>query len=388
MQAGWQGLFAIEKDRHAFETLSTNLIAENSGHQFDWPTWLPKRRSTSAGLLRKYPNELKALRGKVDLLVGGPPCQGFSTAGRRIASDPRNRLMMEYIRLVEHIQPRMVLVENVRGFTMDFKGSGKKADAVNYSQRLKKALSSDYFVFTKMLVTSEFGVPQRRKRFFLIAFRRADWVNAPRDPFELIEASRTGFLRAKNLPSSVSAKSAISDLEISRGGRRASKETPGYDEIVYLRPMSTYQRLMRMKASTPPQDLRLARHRPEIAKRFAQIIELCHDAGRLNVSIDSATRERFGLNKHAIRVLDPHDPAPTITSLPDDLLHYSEPRTLTVRENARLQSFPDWFCFKGKYTTGGKLRRKEVPRFTQVANAVPPLVAEAIGAVLAEQLPS
>jgi DNA (cytosine-5)-methyltransferase 1 len=68
--------------------------------------------------------------------------------------------------------------------------------------------------------------------------------------------------------------------------------------------------------------------------------------------------------------------------MPDDLIHYSEPRTLTVRENARLQAFPDWFEFKGKYTTGGERRRNEVPRFTQVANAVPPLLAEAIGKAL------
>jgi DNA (cytosine-5)-methyltransferase 1 len=65
--------------------------------------------------------------------------------------------------------------------------------------------------------------------------------------------------------------------------------------------------------------------------------------------------------------------------MPDDLLHYKEPRTLTVRENARLQTFPDWFAFKGKYTSGGKRRRDEVPRFTQVANAVPPLLAELLG---------
>ena len=70
--------------------------------------------------------------------------------------------------------------------------------------------------------------------------------------------------------------------------------------------------------------------------------------------------------------------------MPDDLIHYDEPRTLTVRENARLQSFPDWFAFQGKYTTGGKRRRHEVPRFTQVANAVPPLLAEALGEVLME----
>ena len=84
----------------------------------------------------------------------------------------------------------------------------------------------------------------------------------------------------------------------------------------------------------------------------------------------------------ATRVLDPTKPAPTITSMPDDLLHYCEPRALTVRENARLQTFPDWFAFHGKYTTGGDRRAREVPRFTQVANAVPPLVAEMWGEVL------
>ena len=97
-------------------------------------------------------------------------------------------------------------------------------------------------------------------------------------------------------------------------------------------------------------------------------------------------RERFGLKKMALRVLDPDRPSPTITSMPDDLLHYSEPRTLTVRENARLQTFPDWYSFQGKYTTGGHLRKLEVPRFTQVANAVPPLVARAIGEALADLL--
>ena len=71
-----------------------------------------------------------------------------------------------------------------------------------------------------------------------------------------------------------------------------------------------------------------------------------------------------------------------MTTLPDDMIHYAEPRILTVREMARLQSFPDWFQFKGKYTTGGDRRTKECPRYTQVGNAVPPLLAEAIGRAL------
>ena len=131
-----------------------------------------------------------------------------------------------------------------------------------------------------------------------------------------------------------------------------------------------------------PRDLRLARHADNIVRRFKEIIELCHAEGRLNTSVSTRVRERFGLKKRALRVLDPDRPSPTITSMPDDLIHYSEPRTLTVRENARLQSFPDWYSFQGKYTTGGHLRKKEVPRFTQVANAVPPLVARAIGEML------
>src|SRR5258708_18927739 len=133
-------------------------------------------------------------------------------------------------------------------------------------------------------------------------------------------------------------------------------------------------------------DLRLARHSKEIRDRFEEIIELSHAEGRLNTTISEEVRARYGLRKKALRVLDPDRPSPTITSMPDDLLHYCEPRTLTVRENARLQGFPDWFSFKGKYTTGGHLRRKEVPRFTQVANAVPPLVARALGEMLAELL--
>ena len=75
---------------------------------------------------------------------------------------------------------------------------------------------------------------------------------------------------------------------------------------------------------------------------------------------------------------------PTVTSIPDDLIHYKEPRIPTVREVARIQSFPDWYEFKGKYTTGGERRKLEVPRYTQVANAVPPLFAEQVGVVLRE----
>ena len=97
-------------------------------------------------------------------------------------------------------------------------------------------------------------------------------------------------------------------------------------------------------------------------------------------------RGEYANKKHYVYILHPSRPAPTVTTLPDDLLHYSEPRILTVREMARLQSFPDWFAFKGKYTTGGDLRTKQCPRYTQVGNAVPPLLAELLGQTLIQFL--
>jgi len=95
--------------------------------------------------------------------------------------------------------------------------------------------------------------------------------------------------------------------------------------------------------------------------------------------LNDKQKEEIGTKKQAICVLDPKKPSKTLTTLPDDIIHYKEPRILTVRESARIQSFPDDFEFKGKYTTGGMRRKQECPRYTQVGNAVPPLLGEAIG---------
>ena len=102
-----------------------------------------------------------------------------------------------------------------------------------------------------------------------------------------------------------------------------------------------------------------------------------HDVGSSPVLqrtlIELATR------KHSQRALRADQPSPTVLSLPDDFVHYAEPRTLTVREMARIQSFPDSFVFHSKETTGAARRRFEVPQYTQVGNAVPPLLARAMG---------
>ena len=201
--AGWIGRFAVEKDRSAFRTLKTNLLTPRS-QRFKWPRWLPKRARATSHLLSKYRKNLEKLRGKVDLIAGGPPCQGFSMAGRRIHSDPRNSLMREYLRLVKTIQPRFILVENVQGFDLPFlKNGGGKEKQRAYSKIVTDKLASlGYKVFSELVDLSLFGVPQRRKRFILVAIKSGDSaldkLNG-RTPFDLLRESRVQFLRSKRL---------------------------------------------------------------------------------------------------------------------------------------------------------------------------------------------
>lgn len=381
MQAGLKGCFAIEHDRFAFATLSENLLSGRSPYSYEWPSWLPQEPLGIAELINDYQDQLKEISGSIDVLVGGPPCQGFSSAGRRQHDDPRNQLFASYLNLVEIIKPKAVLIENVRGFTLDFSVGD---EIKNFSQLLKAELSDAYTVHEQLLNLSIFGVPQTRTRYFVLAFRSELNVS---DPFTQLQNSLPSFLRSLRLSAPVSSGAAISDLEVAPNGTRPSTESKGFKETCYSGPLTQYQKLMNAGCKAPT-DLRLARHAEHITDRFKEIIALSHAEGRLNISIGADMRARFGLKKLALRVLDPDRPSPTITSMPDDLLHYSEPRTLTVRENARLQSFPDWYSFQGKYTSGGHRRKQEVPRFTQVANAVPPLAARAIGETLAELLKS
>ena len=124
--------------------------------------------------------------------------------------------------------------------------------------------------------------------------------------------------------------------------------------------------------------MRLSNHTPAIRCRFKKILRNCPKG----VSLSEVYRRRYGEKKRTLVVLDPSCPSHTLTTLPDDLLHGSEPRILTVRECARLQSFPDWFAFQGKYTTGGKRRTKECPRYTQVGNAFLPFLGTVLGRLL------
>ena len=386
MASGWRGLFAVEKDPMAFETLNHNLIHGKRGIQYDWPSWFPKRPYSVGKVAGTYYEELLRLQGKVTMIVGGPPCQGFSVAGRRNKNDTRNLLFKAYMRVVEAVEPLYILLENVQGIGMTFRKQGSNKKKVGrpqepYSRRITRALEkAGYSVTAGQLKAVDYGVPQLRPRYFIIAVRRG--VSEPlKDPFEALSGLRKGFLSSKGLPTErpVSVKEAISDLEAANRTRECV-DSPRFLQGTYAAPKSHYQQLMKAGSEEVlPDSHRFANHRPETIARFKNILKTC----RRGVQLSRSDRQRFGLKKRCIVPLDPQKPSKTLTTLPDDIIHYSEPRILTVREYARLQSIPDWFQFRGKYTTGGDRRIRECPRYTQAGNAVPPFVGEVIGTFFA-----
>ncbi|MCG9738765.1 DNA cytosine methyltransferase [Shewanella insulae] len=383
VNAGWKGVFAIEKSKDAFATLKHNLV--DRGH-YAWPSWLPQQEHGIEELLSKHKSELKALSGSVDLIAGGPPCQGFSPAGRRNPDDPRNKMAEHYVEVVKLVKPKYLLLENVKGFNSPFEKEKGKG-AIPYSQIVKQRLESlGYRVFFEVIKSSQWGVPQLRPRFILIAIREDIFQEAPIDPFEELHRSRPDFLQRKGLSSTkpITVREAISDLEHKGKTLVDATDSPikGFKQVSYKQPkhLNNYLALMRDGVSEvdSPCGLRIPRHSEVVVERFKRILKECPKG----TSLSKERREAYGTKKHALTPLDGESPSATVTTLPDDILHYSEPRILTVREMARLQSFPDYYAFKGPYTTGGALRKQSCPKYTQVGNAVPPLLGEALGTML------
>lgn len=382
--SGWEGLFAIEKSPFAFRTLEYNLI-EKKKH-FDWPGWLPQAPHDINNILKNYSENLISLQGHVDMVTGGPPCQGFSTAGKRNEEDNRNKLINSYIRFIELVKPKVLFFENVKGFTLEFDKNSTRGK--KYSDYVIDKLEKlGYNIDAELINFSDYGIPQKRCRFILVGVRNdvaTKNLVVARNFFEIIKANRKAFLVNKDLEISVPLEAAISDLLHQNGTTKVSSDR-NFNFGLYAPINSKYQAFLRKgldKDNTIPDSHRFANHSKPIIDRFSFILKNA-PKGK---SLSKAFKEEHKIKKHTLIPLDGNDQAPTITTLPDDYVHYSEPRILTVREYARIQSFPDTYLILGKYTTGGKSRVLEVPRYTQLGNAIPPLFGEQSGLALKQIL--
>lgn len=328
-------------------------------------------RSVDASVVRK---QLGIRRGELDLIAGGPPCQGFSiNAPMRSSSDDRNHLFKEYLRFVEEFQPRAVLIENVPGLVSFERGATLQA--------ILQALEElGYAADVRILYAPHFGVPQTRWRTIILGIRGAidpmSAFPAPRHhaPMRVNFTSRfegrnlVTLPRSVELPSHTTVAEAIGDLPVLSNGEAG-------DQIKDYRHAATndYQRALRVGSPgvANHQSARLSRVNLERLKHIpagGNWTDIPHEL--LPAGMQRARRtdhtKRYGrvhpdgLASTILTKCDPHWGA---------YFHYDQDRAFTVREAARIQSFPDSYRFTGS----------RVDQYEQVGNAVPPLLAAAVG---------
>ena len=384
-QAGFSPLYVNELNKDALETYLINREEEHP-HLRD-----PKFHSQDIKdcinnkFFRNLKSNLKKEFGSsdVDLVCGGPPCQGFSGIGIRRSYSvdkeqlPSNHLYQDMSYFVHKMQPKIFLFENVEGLlSAKWNKDGQKGeifqDVLNTFQNLK-----GYTVKYKLIHAKDYGVPQNRPRILLVGIKNS--INKIKS--DDMDAVKCGFLPdiIGGYPHLEEVFSDIIDKKFEYGG-----ETTSYPK----EPKTIWQEEMRTKPSGELMgkgysmtEQEYSNHNPRTQAKFQAMI-----------NNQGVIPDEFKTKKFAQRLLPKKwgnkGPSITITSLADDFVHYAQARTPTVRECARMQTFPDWYKFAGKRTTGGIRRAgnprenifdREVPKYTQIGNAVPVKLGKEIG---------
>ena len=346
---------------------------------------------------------------EIDAVFGGPPCQGFSRAGRRCTDDPRNLLFKEYLRVINDLKPKYVVMENVQGFndTKFFCFEGVTGILYKDGETAPEILLNEFnqigydVLKPQVLDASDYGVPQRRRRAIFIAYRKG--LKQPRYPVpELredekitVQAAIGDLIQDKNILKKINPTLTEYQTQ-SRVGR--TPHVDGYtinsnNELINNE-LSRHQDLIvdRFSLFKEGEDGNAVRKRIlcegiNIEKKVHLVADCSRKLGITSKELINLLKTKKAtddildklLTKKTIRTrLYRNKPSLTVVTLPDDYISPFENRIFSVREMARLQSFDDSFEFLSKRTTGGPRRRLEVPQYTQVGNAVPPLLAKAI----------
>lgn len=294
--------------------------------------------------------QLNVEKEEIDIVVGGPPCQGFSLAkANRDPGDSRNQLVSEYIRKIYEIQPKWFLMENVKGLA-----SMEDGDVLEYALKMFRE-ELGYKTEFKILNSSHFGVPQTRERVIIIGNRVGEEIEFPEQEFGDIKAQKSlgEITNEEDLKSPTTIRDAFSDLPTLE---------PGEEKKEYKTdPTCSYQRLMREK------NPKLTNHNaPNHGSKVVNRIGRAEPGEK--IPYDSWTQKRR---------LSWDGQAGTLLAGPRPTYHFGhpeDPRGLSIRERARIQSFPDDFIFHGPVA---KQRQ-------QTGNAVPPLMAKAIAEKLSD----
>ena len=287
---------------------------------------------------------------EIDVVIGGPPCQAYSTSGKRSLNDPRASLFKEYYRAIKSLNPNIFVYENVKGIF-----SFKKGKLIN---EIKELFSSiDYDLSINLINAADYGIPQIRERVFVFGMKKGIKFSVPK---------KTHFNNTEK-NNHITVKEALSDLPRIKSNASAN--------FYLTKPKSQYQKLMRANAPKKLMDHTSSKHGDNLTTFMKFLPE-----GGLKEDIPEGLRPKSGYKNSYARLWWKR-PSTTVTrnfGTPSSArcIHPKVDRALTTREGARLQSFPDWFQFHGS----------RAKKNLQIGNAVPPILAEKLGKSVASSL--
>jgi len=360
---------SLEVDKWAVDTLKANNVEKQKIIQRDIREFKTEKQIRSA------------CPSKPDVIIGGPPCQGFSSAGpTKEPKDPRNSLFINFAQWVDVLQPKVFVMENVRGLLIGKNEKGEKV--INIIKNTFNAIG--YTITIWELNAAHYGVPQNRERIFIIGNKLGVEISKPNITHYLPNERKKLNGSAVDLKKAINVIKAIGDLPKLKAGE-------GEEEIVFkTKPKNDFQKVLRCDADTLFNHVTMS-HTKRVVKRYEQILN--------GLSLDEIpdefqVRKRNGNGelsesayKSNYRHLKPKMVSYTIpASFYSNFVHPNQPRNITSREAARLQSFPDSYIFKGKRTQiSSKLLKKMgkegenyLSQYNQIGNAVPPLLAKAV----------
>lgn len=351
-EAGYEVVLGVDHYTEAVKTHANHF----AGMSVDWDLSTEESIAGVADLMKEC---------EIEILAGGPPCQPFSKAGRngirklveegrREPADQRRELWRSYIEIVDRARPRAIIMENVPDMALD-------AEMFIFRSLVEELEQIGYSVYAKVIETWRYGVPQHRQRLIIVAFR-----------------DRLEFDWPEDYPEKVSLWNAIGDLPEVEGGWRPEGGADGWSE--YGEPVTDFQHYIRRRVR--PEDAhKVFDHitRP-VREDDREIFEMMDSTTKYSDLPERLRRYRADIYDDKYKRLDEHDLSRTITAhIAKDgygFIHPRQPRTLTVREAARIQTFPDDFRFNGPPSAA----------FKQIGNAVPPRAAGAIAKKMVEAI--